>query len=263
MIEEREGSEYAHYKGFSVEYRDASHKYWIVTGDARSQVTSVTGGLKVLDKPALISWAERQGIEGALRLERAGELEGVPVEEAINLVRLHRVGADAKRDAGADRGTAVHQALRTYCEIGTPPKITDFEPQVRGYVQALCRWLLLMEPTPILVERIVGSPTHGFAGRFDLLAEIDGRLILVDLKTSNRVYAEHHLQMAGYELALRECGYETDGSVVVCVGENGGFVADRGLATADDYLAVLACHQALRSLRRTIKDAEHVTEAVA
>lgn len=261
---EREGSEFTHYPemGLSIEYRDASHRYWLHHEGERRSAVSVTSALKVLDKPALASWSERVGVEGALRLERAGSLKGVEVENAIGIVRECRMGADAKRDAGADRGTAVHEALRSYCALGTVPKVGDFPTEVRGYVKGLCRWLFDARPEPILVEQIVGSPRYGFAGRFDLLANLDGQRTLVDLKTSGRVYAEHHLQMAAYRVALVECGDHAERSLVVSVSDDGGFLPVEGVADAEDYLAVFDCHRAMGRVRRAISARERAEEVV-
>src|SRR5437899_2955441 len=100
--EQRDGSEFQEYERFTVEYRDASHRYWIHADGERLPAISVTSALKVLDKPSLKRWIEDCGAAGAIQLERAGELMGVPPAEVGDLVRLHKVGADAKRDAGAD-----------------------------------------------------------------------------------------------------------------------------------------------------------------
>ena len=120
---EREGSEITEYPDFSVEFREASHAYWIHSADERLRVPSVTGVLKVLDRPALLHWAERAGAEGAARLAQMGELRDVDPTEAIHLVRLHKLGMDAKRDAGADRGTIVHRVLEVYGREGTVPDL--------------------------------------------------------------------------------------------------------------------------------------------
>jgi|HubBroStandDraft_6_1064221.scaffolds.fasta_scaffold01839_22 hypothetical protein len=260
---EREGSEFTHYEGFSIEYRAASHRYWLIRGQERFAAVSVTSALKVIDKPQLISWAERVGCEGALRMERSGSLvypDGghVPITEAIRMVRETGQGADGKKEAGANRGNALHDALRLYCELGSPPKIGDFDPEVRGYVQALCGWLVRDQPEPILIETIVGCPEHGFAGRFDLLATIDGRKVLADLKTSARPYLEQHLQLAAYLHALEEC-FPSDESVyadvamLVLVGEDGSFTTHECRAEAKDFLNVLACHRSVGRIRNRLK----------
>jgi PD-(D/E)XK nuclease superfamily len=261
---ERDGSEFATYGDLTIEYRDASHRYWIHQGGDRATAISVTTALKVLDKPALVSWAERMGAEAAIRLERAGELAGIEPQDVLGAIRARGEGAEAKRDAGADRGTAIHEALRLYCSEGTVPKVGDFPGEVRGYVQGLCRWLIETQPEPLGVEQIVGSPTHGYAGRFDLLANIDGRRSLVDLKTSARVYAEHHLQTAAYMLALEECGEEpAERGVIVAVGVDGTFHAPDCCADPSHYLAVLGAYRALIAVRSGARAMEKVMQAPA
>lgn len=256
---EREGSEITEYEDFAVEYRDSSHRYWIMRGEARTPAISVTSALKVLDKPALIPWAERMGAEGALILERAGQLAGIEPADCVGVMRSHGMGAEAKREAGADRGTAIHDALRLYCEDGTIPAIRDFDPEVRGYVSALCAWLIKADPEPIFVETVVGSPTHDYAGRVDLLATIDGRRTLVDLKTNpaGRVYPEAHLQAAAYGLALEECGIEpADCGVIVAAGEDGSHQSAPLCADPQHFLAVLACHRAMSAVRGAVRAQE-------
>lgn len=256
-VVEREGSVFTTYQDVTFEYRDASHRYWCHKDNERTPVISVTSALKVLDKPALIGWAERMGVEGALRLERAGALRDISVEDALGVVRREGEGADAKRDAGADRGQAIHDVLQQYVEHGTLPTVGDFHPQVRGYVQGLCKWLLQAKPEPIMWEAVVGSVTHGYAGRFDLLATIDGQRTLVDLKTSKGIFTEHHLQVAAYCKALEECGVEPAmRSLVLAVSEDGEFTTAVCCAEPSHFLAVLNCHRAVSAVRASAKSME-------
>ena len=255
----REGSEIVDYTGFSVEYRDASHRYWLIQGEERTPAVSVTGVLRVLDKPAIVGWAEREGARGALTAERAGLLRAVTPEDSYKIMetlRANGLGADAVKNAAADRGTAIHEALRLYCQQGTVPNAQEFPEHVRGYVAGLCKWLVTASPEPILTERVIGSPTYGFAGRFDLLATINGERVLADLKTSARIYPEHSLQMAGYELALLECGESVDRSIVVAVGEDGSFNAADSVASTEQFLAVLACQRALSKVQAAVRRQE-------
>src|ERR1700733_10404659 len=92
---ERDGSEIQHYDTFDVEYRDASHRYWLHHDGERTPAVSVTSALNVLDKPALLSWAESCGVEGALILERRGELKDVDPKAAVDIVRINGLGKDA------------------------------------------------------------------------------------------------------------------------------------------------------------------------
>lgn len=254
---QKDGSEFTeHPSGLVVEYRDASHRYWLHTQDGeRTSVPSVTGILRVLDKPQLIPWAEARGIDGAVRAVQLGEInpsDEASVACAVGTVRSLKLGADAARDQGADRGTSLHDALEVYVRSGQVPRIGDFPVEHRGYVQALCRWLLAAKPEPLAVEVCVGSAQWGFAGRLDLRARVGGLDVVVDLKTNarGRVYDDPHLQCAAYVGALVECGHEVpDDSLIVALGDAGEFEQVACRARYEDFLAVLGAHQVMKRLR--------------
>lgn len=259
---DREGSEYATYGSFTVEYRDASHRYWLidnVTG-AREPATSVTSALQVIDKPGLRDWYERISARDAVRATREGEMTDIDPDrdedgrETQKRLQELGLGAMKARDAGADRGSAVHEALLAYCTLGTIPDLEDFEDGQRGYVEGLCAWLAVARPTPIVTECIVGSALHGFAGRFDLLAEINGETVLCDLKTSKRVGVEYHLQLEGYKLALAECRSEVpDRTAVVTVAEDGSYKETRGEGSIAGFLAALRLNWAVGDLEKIVR----------
>lgn len=270
----KDGSVFESYDGFMVEYRDASHRYWLcepidqtkligvpdelvgLPSFERKPVVSVTSVLGIIDKPALRRWYGQKDAEATLDLERSGELAGIDIADAIALMRSKGLGAEAKREAGADRGTAVHDALQTFCEDGTVPGLGDFPDATRGYVQGLCAWLLDAEPEPELVEQIVGSPSLGIAGRFDLIAALGTERWLIDLKTSANAgkYPESHAQLEGYKLCFPECGIKpVDKGLIVVVYENGGYEAVPSKGEPQDFLDILACHKALGRLRGRLK----------
>ncbi len=274
MIEEREGSEFQEYDGFTVEYRDKAHRYWLhnsweildhqIDGKVeRVPATSVTAALGVLDKgEGLRKWYGREDATATLEMERRGELTGIPDDQAIYVVRQRGFGADAQKDAGGERGTAVHRALSAYCEDGTIPKLGEFPEAVRGYVQALCGYLIDASPEPLLVERIVGSPKFGFAGRFDLIANVDGHRILVDAKTSAKPYPEHHVQLAGYQVAFPECGIEpVDSAWMLALADSGTYSLTEVRAEGHQFLAVLSAHRAMSEVRAACR-AEEKRQAV-
>lgn len=263
---ERDGSEFQEYPTMTVEYRDASHRYWIHHGETRVAAVSVTSALKVLDKPALLQWAEAAGAEGAAKLAADGLLKDVAPAQAIDIVRINRLGMDAKRDAGADRGTAVHTVLELWAREQTVPNLSDFPGEVRGYVQGLCGWLLAANPKASSVERFVGSIEHNYAGRLDMRAELDGRDCIVDLKTNpkGRVYDEAHLQARAYSIADVECGQPAPkGIVIVAVGEHGGFEMVECEAEAGDWLNVLGTYRSLTRLRGARQTGERIARAAA
>lgn len=251
--EERDGSEFQVYdNGLTVEFREKSHRYWLHHDGEREAVVSVTSALKVLDKPALLSWAEACGAEGAALLAARGELADVHPSGAIDVVRMNGLGMEAKRDAGATRGTATHEVLELWARERAVPNLSDFPGEIRGYVQGLCGWLVTANPKPSSVERFVGSLEHHYGGRLDLRAEIDGRDCVIDLKTSpkGRIYPEAHAQARAYAIADAECGSpEPEGIVIVGAGSDGSYVQVECAAESRDWLAILSCHRALGRLR--------------
>ena len=138
-------------------------------------------------------------------------------------VQETKAGRDYRetRDTAATRGTSVHDALEVLATEGTPPSLTDFPEEDRGYVSGLCSWWLDHEPKAVLVEQIVASKRLRFAGRFDLLAVIDGTTHLLDLKTSGRVYETHHLQAVAYAAGVGGVRLGSAGGVFDLAGGRG------------------------------------------
>lgn len=215
--------------GEVVYYRDPSHRYWWLTEEGKRPLVSVSSVLGVLDKPALIHWAWNLGREG-------------------------RDFRD-ERNKASTRGTSVHDAAELLATTGKPPKLADFPEDDRGYVQALASWWLTVRPTVIATEVIVASLEHGYAGRFDLLCEIDGKRCLRDYKTSRSIHAvEMFAQLEAYELAATESGHPpTDSRGIVRLGEDGTFEEAESCASAADFLGVKAAFDARKRIDLTHK----------
>ncbi len=99
-----------------------------------------------------------------------------------------------------------------------------------------------MAPEVEIVEGAVVNSEHGYAGRFDLIAGIDGKRTLVDYKTSARgkVYDSAHFQSRLYCMALESSGIEpVEDVLIVGVGDEGSVQLVRGEASEDDALALL------------------------
>ena len=54
------------------------------------------------------------------------------------------------------------------------------------------------------------SDKLGFAGTLDRIIELDGEMILMDIKTSNSLQPTHWLQLAAYNQLLNEGGVRVD-----------------------------------------------------
>ena len=233
------------------------------------RLTSVTTILNALAKPALVIWSEEQGIIGTVEALRRGLIDPLALDDprhAVRVVRDNQLGADAAKNKAARRGLTIHDALESWCGGEDLPEPALMDPEHRPYLQGLARALLKLDPDPISVEQITASLEHGYAGRYDLLAVIDGQRTLVDLKTSKngRGYPEAHLQVEAYRLAEHELGVEPiDRCMVVGVGEDGSFCDDPGCSDPETFLSVLAAHRGLAAVRRGLSAADRAAKAAA
>ena len=99
-----------------------------------------------------------------------------------------------KRDEAAIRGTDVHALAERLVhgeEVAVPEHLAA---HVQGYVD----WLDKSGAEALLTERPVASRQWRYAGTFDLIARLDGKTWLLDVKTSSGVYGSMALQLAAY-----------------------------------------------------------------
>lgn len=192
-------------------------RFYQVEGDPVPYV-SVTHALSVIAKPALINWAANQ--ERALVLDAAADLyrdlaTTPPMSRVAYLAslqtRLGKQKAHQKVLAKASEiGTQVHALIEWNLRrslgqaAGSEPRVDD---KAQWAFMAFQDWAASVSLRPILIEQMVYSRTHHYAGTMDLLAEVNGVLALVDFKSGKAIYAEAHLQNIAYQQALIEMGH--------------------------------------------------------
>jgi hypothetical protein len=247
------------YEIVQEEDKNGEPRHYTIDGE---RVPSVTTVLRVLNKEALISWAWNVAVEGAVEVHNSG----LPIDDyaAMRKALVDREwGWWQVRDTAALRGRGLHTALNHLSETGTPPSLSEFPEEQRGYVQALARWWIATEPNVLLSEAKVASKRHYYAGRTDLVVEKDVEdeilPVVVDIKsgkTDNEgvprpPYAEAHFQVGGgYRLALLETyGHPLDaklGAEIVNICPNGEYLVTPAFATPGDFLPVLAAYQSVK-----------------
>lgn len=247
------------------------------------KVESVTSILKVLDKPALPWWGMETGLagflesvgRGNLRVRQEGSSYAFEIDDGIlaavdkktaewmkknpgeivsdakrlaHLLTVQKLDVNNVRDKGGKRGTNAHHAFETWCETGILPEPSAYVEEQQGYVRAIAAFVQEADLTTGRTEIMVGSPTHGFAGRYDWHGMYDGVPSLLDVKTSKYVGVSHMLQQAGYEGARRECGYRpTERQGIIHAKPDGTWNVvwsdelskDGTPVTYDDFLVVL------------------------
>ena len=232
----------------TIEYNDSDHSYKI-GGDPVPSVTQILGELT--DKSgALAWWGMRVGMAAVIRLlqmeklssmalltyEYDDHLSGTPKKgQAIKrkgkdktpleaLVIENRLSTNHVRDAKADIGTIIHNALEQVGITGKLPSLGDFEDDFHGYLRAFAQFWLDQDPIMRQQEAIVGSVEHQFAGRFDLDCLIGDDSCLLDYKTSGGVYDSYSEQLAFYELGWTEMGNDPhDRLAIVHLAPDGSY----------------------------------------
>ncbi|WP_141566539.1 hypothetical protein [Pseudonocardia sp. N23] len=199
--------------------RGRGHSYVDANGAKVPGVTTLLGD--GVPKPALMDWGPRVTAEYAVdHWDELGKLTPSARLEKLKKARY------ADRDAAANKGTRVHTLAEQLVAGKTVAVPDDLAGHVESYVAFLDQW----DPQPLLVEFVVMSHRHGYAGTGDLAAYFDPQLLLdcglagddpalqallqgladngelalviLDVKTSRSgIFGETALQLAGYRFA--------------------------------------------------------------
>lgn len=101
----------------------------------------------------------------------------------------------------AEEGTLVHNTIESLL-LGKP---TEIDPSIKPSIEAFQKFWAEknIQVTPDLIEKRVVSFDHRYAGTVDAIALIDGKLGVLDIKTSQSIYRDYNLQTAAYMDALK------------------------------------------------------------
>lgn len=165
-------------------------------------VTTITG---VLNKPALVKWANEMGLKGIDTTKY--------VDETAKIGTLSHYFVECELMSQIT-GQKIKPDLSTYTEdqidAGQNGAIRFFDWQERlGF-------------NPIASEMKLVSKKFMFGGTIDAYGTIhNGKKILMDLKTSKGIFPEMKTQVAGgYALLLEENNYEVDEIHIIRVGRS-------------------------------------------
>lgn len=165
-------------------------------------------------KPGLPYWYANETAQRAIdAIPKLTRLRGhLARTEAYNWLRG---AANERRDAAADLGTAVHNAIEARI-LGAPaPEPTD---EQRPYMDAFARFWDDHQPEVEATEMTLANPDDGWAGTGDVWMTLPrspyGRAVLLgDWKSGKSPHAETAMQCAAYRRA--KVGWLKDGTEVV------------------------------------------------
>lgn len=198
-------------------------RQYVLEDRAYDRVTDILH--KVLP-PYLSVWAQNVGIEAAHHIYRDnGSLPETP-SQTLFMAKQMGIDIEGQKEAGGKRGAEVHFANDVWIKEGTPPTLSDFEPEHRPFAQTYCQFLVDCEPEFECAEVTVWNPEMGYAGTFDAVGKItkgkdasEDRLIM-DYKTNKdkRIYIQHMFQLAAYRHGLDHHEVPVDGEAVIAIG---------------------------------------------
>lgn len=179
---------------FEIFFDEAAHTYqW--EGIYLPGCTTVTG---ILPKQWLAAWAAKECVTYILE-------NGDFTSDQKKIIMDGKGAWRRKSKKAADSGTAAHAHIESYIKTGTEPLLFENE-DVKNSFNLFLLWLNMNKVEWIESEVVVGSKNHMYAGKFDATAKINGKVTLVDFKTSSGIYAEQYYQTGGYQIAYEEMG---------------------------------------------------------
>lgn len=217
---------------YATEIRETNGKWSYVQG---SRLTSVTTAIRPLDHnpDPLIRWAVRQS-EAGLDWQQVGQER-------------------------ATAGTNVHKLALHELALGNPlPDFDALTEEERGYALGVLAFWHEHEPVTEYSEQVVYSAEHRVVGRLDLIAEIGGRRVMVDAKTtaSGFIPVKHHAQGPLYDLCAEECGIGgTEEQYILMVYPD----PDR----EPDLIPSLGTHEGALCALATYREAQRISSGMA
>jgi len=206
------------------------------------------------------------------------------IEEQVTLQKLST--SHVVSTAGA-RGTRAHDALEAWAVTREMPEPQEYPPPEQPYIAAVRSFCEAVDDyhETTGVEMTVGSAEHAYAGRYDLRGTLlrdtpvatrvlrkdgnaplksggsrlvipAGTSVLWDLKTSKRVYANHVLQLQGYELASIESGHDaTEWRCVIHATMHGVYEVQRvGMGpVGDEFVTLRRMYDVLAAAKEALR----------
>lgn len=108
--------------------------------------------------------------------------------------------ADLATNRSAEEGSAVHAAVEAILKGQEPEVSPALEPSVAAFREFIGNNLI----HPLKIEERIVSRQHKYAGTIDVLAEVNGVVGVLDIKTSQAIYRDYGMQTAAYVQALSE-----------------------------------------------------------
>ena len=251
-----------------LEFNPNNHRYTI-EGKALTGVTTILG---VIAKNNLIQWAaDMAAIYGLEDKQIIGIKTKYEEIQKISDWKKKKIAKDnldkeypeykqartahcQKRDKAGDTGTRVHSLCEDFINTKKVPDIKD--PKEKKMFDNFYLWQKANKVKFLGSERRVFSEKFWFAGTYDFLCEIDGKIWLGDIKTGSGIYPEMFFQCAGYQICEEEMNpkIKIDGYIIVNLKKDGKFDEKRSISNKNNKQAFLSALNLYRAINKVESD---------
>lgn len=196
-------------------------------------VPGVTTVLQILNKPALVKWANNLGLQG--------------------------IDSSRFRDKMADIGTLAHLMILDFFKQ-QKSDYSEYSPddidKAENCLISFYNWVNENDVKPIDVEVRFVSELYRYGGTVDLYCWLNEIPTLVDFKTGKGIYEEMFIQVAGYRQLLAEHRKQVEQVRILRIGreESEGF-EDHKVSNLDDYWNIFFYSLNIYNLKNKIKKA--------
>lgn len=175
--------------------------------------TTITG---LLNKPQLVRWANKLGLEG--------------------------IDSSKYTDEAAAVGTLAHALIQAHLQgdkvdtdLFSPVQVDLAENAVLSFYE----WASRHKIEPIICEVPMVSEKLRFGGTVDCYCILDGKPTLLDFKTGKAIYDEYFVQTSAYKELLLEHGHPVEEIKILRVGrdETEGF-EERSITDSSKYFKI-------------------------
>ena len=163
-------------------------------------VTSILGA--GVPKPAIPYWAVNEVTDYVINsLPALTQLIREDPEGARDAIKR---SPWRKRDKAAEFGSLLHNIMESEA-LGKPlPPVPD---EAAAHVANFRDWWKTVKPEPVAVEVTIWNDNEQYAGTTDLIAKVDGKMAIIDYKTTQ---SKPNRKSGGYlfpETVLQLCAY--------------------------------------------------------
>ena len=196
-----------------------------------TRIPGVTTVLGILNKPALVIWANRLGLQG--------------------------IDSSKYRDEMADIGTLAHRMILDYfnkAETDTTDYSDNQIDLAENCLLSFWEWGKQHKIEVIMAEAQLVSSQYGYGGTIDCYCNLDGQPTLLDFKTGKAIYPEMFYQLAAYKELLAEAGHDIKTTRILRIGrdEDEGF-EERLVADSSKHLELFKHCLAIYNLQKEIR----------